>query len=511
MNITAGLIIYSLSLDTTIRTNIGTEDDFEVSSYELWEKGMPQKQVLYIVEKERLLKDLTIWQGRFVLCVGWLEEQGLKEQGINWICVSGSIGLYEILGHVQRIFHKYYQWYIRLGRMLRKKENLNDILEDFDETYRIMACISSESMRILGSSSRFEKAHSWIDGQGMVTLGLVNELVADEEFQDAAEYEDVFLYYNINQEWYYCYNIKKDGQYEARLLGCAETHQKMHGIRKLIGDLGECLSDMYEEYFGEGQNLESGRELHEMICGMIQGVTVNLSDLRRLLSRYHWEVEQQYQVILFQFQEGVSGGVGMAYYKAQIRKLFHDCYVVEEKDRFICIRNLSRSENKGNVYEKNLPYFLRETLCKAGISNVFCDFSCLHRYCLEAERALLIGERTDSTKWYYYFPKYVIPYLMEQCTRELHAEQVCHPAIAILQEYDQKNETHLLESLRVYLRESHSITHTAEILEVHRTTLLVRLDRIRQLTGIDFDDYDTCFHLMISFEIRKWEMECYKI
>ena len=107
MNITAGLIIYSLSLDTTIRTNIGTEDDFEVSSYELWEKGMPQKQVLYIVEKERLLKDLTIWQGRFVLCVGWLEEQGLKEQGINWICVSGSIGLYEILGHVQRIFHKY--------------------------------------------------------------------------------------------------------------------------------------------------------------------------------------------------------------------------------------------------------------------------------------------------------------------------------------------------------------------------------------------------------------------
>ena len=54
-----------------------------------------------------------------------------------------------------------------------------------------------------------------------------------------------------------------------------------------------------------------------------------------------------------------------------------------------------------------------------------------------------------------------------------------------------------------FLRERHSITYTAKLLDIHRTTLLVRLDRIRQLTGIDLDDYETCLYLMISFEIRK--------
>ena len=79
-----------------------------------------------------------------------------------------------------------------------------------------------------------------------------------------------------------------------------------------------------------------------------------------------------------------------------------------------------------------------------------------------------MGERTDSTKWYYFFPKYVVPYMMEQCIQELTAEQVCHPALAVLRDYDSRNETHLLESLRIYLRERQNITHTAELLEVHK-------------------------------------------
>ena len=78
MNITAGIVIYSLSLDTTIRTNIEVDQDFEIDSYELWEKGLPQNRVLYIVEKERLLRDLTIWRRKFILCAGWLDEEELE-------------------------------------------------------------------------------------------------------------------------------------------------------------------------------------------------------------------------------------------------------------------------------------------------------------------------------------------------------------------------------------------------------------------------------------------------
>lgn len=511
MTITAGILIYSLSLDTTIRTNVDGKRDFPVESYEIWEKGMPRNGVLYIVEKDRLLADLTIWRKKFVLCTGWLEEEEIREQKLDWVCVSGLIRPQDIVNQIQRVFCQYYQWYIRLETMVRKRESLSDLLDDLEETYRIYGCIATQSMRLVGISSQFDSHNSWVEGQDMVKLSMVNELVADEDFQNAAREDDVFLYYNTRQEWYYCFNFKIDGEYQARMLVCTEDHRQAPGVEALLRDFGQCVSDVYEEYFRQGGQIQNGQEIYEMVCSLIRGVTVNVNDIRRMLSRYHWEVNHEYQVLLFQFQEGASGGVGMAYYKSQIRKLFHDCYVVEEADRFICIRNLSRSEEGSRNYEETVPYFLRETLCKAGISGVFRDFRWLHWYCLEAERALNVGERTDSTKWYYFFPKYVVPYMMEQCIQELTAEQVCHPALAVLRDYDSRNETHLLESLRIYLRERQNITHTAELLEVHRTTLLVRLERIRQLTGIDLNDYETCLHLMLSFEIRKLETDYYRM
>ena len=114
MTITAGILIYSLSLDTTIRTNVDGKRDFPVESYEIWEKGMPRNGVLYIVEKDRLLADLTIWRKKFVLCTGWLEEEEIREQKLDWVCVSGLIRPQDIVNQIQRVFCQYYQWYIRL-------------------------------------------------------------------------------------------------------------------------------------------------------------------------------------------------------------------------------------------------------------------------------------------------------------------------------------------------------------------------------------------------------------
>lgn len=503
MDITVGVIVYALSLDTTIRTNIDLDNDLPIEAYEMWAQGIPRSNVLYIIDKDRLLQTRAIWRKKFVICNGWLKDDAFKDQELYWISVLESITLYELAGLVQRVFYQYFQWYIRLETLIRKKESLSSMLETLRETYRIISCIATESMEIIGICSDFEGSNTWVDQGKRTTLPMVNDLVADVDFRDSAVYDDVFLYQNIDQEWYYCYNFKIDGQYRARLVANAKSHQKTHGVQKLIHDLGMCIADVYEEHYSQEPFFQDGKEWRELLYSLVQGREVDRNDLQRFSKRCHWELDHAYQVILFQFQDGACGGIGMDYYRAQIRDLFQDCHVVRESDRFICIRNLTRCEDRDKAYGQVLPYFLRETLCKAGISNVFYDLSCLHRYCLEAEQALLTGGRIDGTQWYYTFSRYVVSYMMEQCIREFTAEDVCHPAIAVLRDYDAEHETHLLESLEVFLRERHSITYTAKLLDIHRTTLLVRLDRIRQLTGIDLDDYETCLHLMISFEIRK--------
>ena len=112
----------------------------------------------------------------------------------------GLIRPQDIVNQIQRVFCQYYQWYIRLETMVRKRESLSELLDDLEDTYRIYGCIATQSMRLVGISSQFDSHNSWVEGQDMVKLSMVNELVADEDFQNAAREDDVFLYYNTRQE-----------------------------------------------------------------------------------------------------------------------------------------------------------------------------------------------------------------------------------------------------------------------------------------------------------------------
>ena len=45
-------------------------------------------------------------------------------------------------------------------------------------------------------------------------------------------------------------------------------------------------------------------------------------------------------------------------------------------------------------------------------------------------------------------------------------------------------------------------SETAKALFMHRSSVIRKLDRIIQLTGLDLDDYETRLHLMLSFELK---------
>jgi DNA-binding PucR family transcriptional regulator len=54
--------------------------------------------------------------------------------------------------------------------------------------------------------------------------------------------------------------------------------------------------------------------------------------------------------------------------------------------------------------------------------------------------------------------------------------------------YDQDHGTDLVQTLDAYLRRNGSLNHLAEELMIHRSTLIYRLRRIRELLEVDIDD-----------------------
>ena len=52
-----------------------------------------------------------------------------------------------------------------------------------------------------------------------------------------------------------------------------------------------------------------------------------------------------------------------------------------------------------------------------------------------------------------------------------------------------------------YLTNERALLHTAELMDIHRTTLLYRIRRIEELTGLQLDDEQTRFDLLLSFHL----------
>jgi len=78
----------------------------------------------------------------------------------------------------------------------------------------------------------------------------------------------------------------------------------------------------------------------------------------------------------------------------------------------------------------------------------------------------------------------------------------CHPALQILREYDQTNKTELYLTLRTYLEYNKNLRATAEALFLHRNSLTYRINRINELTGLDFNNIHIMHSLIDSFRIE---------
>lgn len=52
-----------------------------------------------------------------------------------------------------------------------------------------------------------------------------------------------------------------------------------------------------------------------------------------------------------------------------------------------------------------------------------------------------------------------------------------------------------------YLTNERALLHTAELMDIHRTTLLYRIRRIEELTGLQLDDEQTRFDMLLSFHL----------
>lgn len=71
-----------------------------------------------------------------------------------------------------------------------------------------------------------------------------------------------------------------------------------------------------------------------------------------------------------------------------------------------------------------------------------------------------------------------------------------------LAEYDADHDAQLVKTLEVLFAHHGNLSQTARALHIHRNTLLYRLDRIAEITGLDLDDPDMRLSLQLALKVQ---------
>lgn len=120
----------------------------------------------------------------------------------------------------------------------------------------------------------------------------------------------------------------------------------------------------------------------------------------------------------------------------------------------------------------------------------------------EARQALTLGRRLNRSGHVTDFDTLGIYRLILAAEHmpELHAFQ--EETLGALLNYDRVHRSNLTETMDAFFAANCSPKEAASILNVHRNTVLYRLDRVADVTGLDLDDPDTRLRLHLALHVR---------
>lgn len=121
----------------------------------------------------------------------------------------------------------------------------------------------------------------------------------------------------------------------------------------------------------------------------------------------------------------------------------------------------------------------------------------------EAEQALILGCQLLDTTRVLDFGDLGVYRLLVLLRESPELWEFYRATLATLAEYDRKQEAELLKTLEAFFDNLGNLARTATALHVHRNTLLYRLGRVAEISGLDLDDPEERLALWLALKTHR--------
>ncbi|MBQ9061661.1 MAG: helix-turn-helix domain-containing protein [Eubacterium sp.] len=401
---------------------------------------------------------------------------------------------FAVMNEISRMHRLIAHWEKKLSEINLTHGSLTELL---DESTKVLNCPLTVSFcdRLLAVSTQFEKESRalWSHYLQYSLEDLIRVLPADSSAYSQYASSDPVLIHTPVYQGRQCLlsNFTTENGKYIRITAFTNKFPfspgSLHFMRRLTDAIRQNIHDHDERYSARHV------DLHAFFSGCAAGHAIDRAAALQVIHRLGWNCNDPYTVFkialkhpsdtllidkLYQTLRSVPSSVSIRYN--------HAVYLV-------CNCSGSASEQPADQILKKAS----ARLFSVSQSNITTDFLSLPQLFLQADEAFLHAVQSET--FFLSFAEIMTDYVLQRIHHNAQAETLIHPAVRFLQEEDHRNQTQYARSLFEWLRLGCNYNAAAKTLDLHRNTLVSRLDRICTLTGLNLNDPAVRESLLLSF------------
>mgnify|MGYP001183217388 CR=1 FL=1 len=460
-----------------------------------------------------LTMDRALREGRSFLALGSEAEFDAisRKEDCNCLCFSQQLGLPTVFNAAASILRRFREWEYGVDVAIANRERIQklvDITEPlmqnplviFDNSFEIQAYsrkhrIDRPQLEKVLQSGRFS-------GEDLDIIAKMNYL------RESEQYATLTLFYPPN--WMNCQfalRVFMEGQKSVitmvqYFLESPPTPAQLELLRMF-----EAKLEIYKERVLKTGQRSKNYVYEPFLIDLVDGHISTKEEISDRIRAINFPFEGKYRLYYLRFEKFTSAQA--SYTRNNCKSIFPACKTVVYHNALIL---LNREDHK--AYRPESEQYQAENLKKlleicgacCGVSNVVPDLIHIRTAFLQAQAALHARDLVAPEHKLWYFEEAYFWDMLDLYVNQsgIGASLLYHRKLDAVIENDHATGNDNLHLLDVYLNCDRNITNTAKVMNLHRNSIIYRLDRIEQMLGGSLSDPDLRFSLLVSLKILRY-------
>lgn len=196
--------------------------------------------------------------------------------------------------------------------------------------------------------------------------------------------------------------------------------------------------------------------------------------------------------------------ISLSFLQGLFERLISGSKGIVYDEKIVMIISSSEKKDFEVRYREKIQKAVRNQKLHFGISRSFRELAAAHHYYIQSKEAIEIGRHFHDPRLFIPYDDYAIYHIVEACSRQDDINRFCHPGLQTLVDYDRQYKTPYTRSLQAYLQYQRSITKAADAMNIHRNTMVYRIEKIGEIMNSDLSDYETQLYIELSFKFMMY-------